>query len=178
MQSSPENEGGEERHDQQRDDLAAAAQVAEADIAELRDQNAQLEDRYKRALADLDNYRKRTARETERRITEERDRIDRDWLDAVDAVERALRMDMAPENPVAEGLRHVLEQMEAILARHGIQRVGAAGERFDPDRHEAVSVVDTDEVPDRTVMEVARSGFAAGDRVIRPALVVVARGSG
>jgi molecular chaperone GrpE len=72
----------------------------------------------------------------------------------------------------------VLEQMEAILARHGIERVGAAGERFDPDRHEAVSVVDTDEVPDRTVMEVARSGFAAGDRVIRPAQVVVARGSG
>jgi molecular chaperone GrpE len=177
MQSSPENEGGGERQDRQQDDLEAAAQVAEADVAELRDQNAQLEDRYKRALADLDNYRKRTARETERRITEERDRIERDWLDAVDAVERALRMDVAPENPVAEGLRHVLEQMEAILARHGIQRVGAAGERFDPDRHEAVSVIETDEVPDRTVMEVARSGFAAGDRVIRPAQVVVARGS-
>jgi molecular chaperone GrpE len=178
MQSSPENEGGGERRDEQQDALEAAAHVAEADVAELRDQNAQLEDRYKRALADLDNYRKRTARETERRVIDERDRIERDWLDAVDAVERALRMEVTPDNPVAEGLRHVLEQMEAILARHGIQRVGAAGERFDPDRHEAVSVVDTDEVPDRTVMEVARSGFAAGDRVIRPAQVVVARGSG
>jgi molecular chaperone GrpE len=172
MQSSPENEGGEGRQEQQ------PQAVAEADVQELREQNAQLEDRYKRALADLDNYRKRSARETERRIIEERDRIERDWLDAVDAVERALRMDVAPENPVAEGLRHVLEQMEAILARHGIQRVGSAGERFDPERHEAVSAVDTDEVPDRTVMEVARSGFAAGDRVIRPAQVVVARGSG
>jgi molecular chaperone GrpE len=174
MQSSPENEGGEERQEQEQQPQA----VAEADVQELREQNAQLEDRYKRALADLDNYRKRTARETERRITEERDRIERDWLDAVDAVERALRMEMAPENPVAEGLRHVLEQMEAILARHGVRRIGAAGEQFDPDRHEAVSVVETDEVPDRTVMEVARSGFAAGDRVIRPAQVVVARGSG
>ncbi|MEA2443382.1 MAG: molecular chaperone GrpE [Thermoleophilales bacterium] len=172
MQSSPENEGGGERQDQ------PPQAVAEADVQELREQNAQLEDRYKRALADLDNYRKRSARETERRIVEERDRLERDWLDAVDAVERALRMDVAPENPVAEGLRHVLEQMEAILARHGIQRVGSAGERFDPERHEAVSAVDTDEVPDRTVMEVARSGFAAGDRVIRPAQVVVARGSG
>jgi molecular chaperone GrpE len=174
MQSSPENEGGEERQEQEQQPQA----VAEADVQELREQNAQLEDRYKRALADLDNYRKRTARETERRITEERDRIERDWLDAVDAVERALRMEMAPENPVAEGLRHVLEQMDAILARHGVRRIGAAGEQFDPDRHEAVSVVETDEVPDRTVMEVARSGFAAGDRVIRPAQVVVARGSG
>jgi molecular chaperone GrpE len=178
MQSSPENEGGEERQDEQQDAVEAAAQVAEADVAELRDQNAQLEDRYKRALADLDNYRKRIARETERRITDERDRIERDWLDAVDAVERALRMDVAPENAVVEGLRQVLEQMEAILARHGVRRIGAAGDQFDPDRHEAVSVVDTDEVPDRTVMEVARSGFATGDRVIRPAQVVVARGSG
>jgi molecular chaperone GrpE len=173
MQSSPGSEGsGDERQEDQ------PQAVAEADVQELREQNAQLEDRYKRALADLDNYRKRVARDTERRIVDERDRIERDWLDAVDAVERALRMDVSPENPVAEGLRQVLEQMEAILDRHGIQRIGAAGEQFDPERHEAISVVETDDVPDRTVMEVARSGFAAGDRVIRPAQVVVARGGG
>jgi molecular chaperone GrpE len=74
---------------------------------------------------------------------------------------------------VSEGLRAVLEQMEAILARQGVERIGAAGERFDPERHEAVGVQPTTELPDRTVVEVARSGFARGDRVLRPAQVIV-----
>jgi molecular chaperone GrpE len=174
MQSSPESEGGDRQEEQQQ----PQPHVAEADVAELREQNAQLDDRYKRALADLDNYRKRSAKELERRVQETRDSVERDWLDAVDAVERALRMEPTPENPVAEGLRQVLQQMEAILARHGIERIGAGGEQFDPERHEAISVVDTDDLPDRTVMEVARSGFASGDRVLRPAQVVVSRRSG
>jgi molecular chaperone GrpE len=140
---------------------------------ELRGEVARLEDRYKRALADLDNYRKRSARELDWRVQEARDALLREWLEAVDSVERALRMDAG--TPLAEGMRAVLEQMESILARHGVQRIGEAGERFDPERHEAVGVRVTDEVPDHTVLEVARSGFAAGDRVLRPAQVIVSR---
>jgi molecular chaperone GrpE len=136
---------------------------------------ARLEDRYKRALADLDNYRKRSAREVERRVSESREALSRDWLEAVDSVERALRMERDTANPLYQGLRAVLDQMEAILARHGVQRVGAAGEPFDPERHDAVDVRVTDEAPDRTVLEVVRSGFAMGDRVLRPAQVVVSR---
>jgi molecular chaperone GrpE len=134
---------------------------------------AQMEDRYKRALADLDNYRKRSARDVQTRVAESREALLRDWLEAVDSVERALQMGHG--TPAAEGLRALLEQMEAILARHGAQRIGAAGEPFDPERHEAIDVRATTEVPDRTVLEVARSGWAIGDRVLRPALVVVAR---
>lgn len=140
-------------------------------VAELEAELARLDDRYKRALADLDNYRKRAARETERRVAEERERLLRDWLEALDSVERALRM-----QPEDEGLRAVLEQMEAILSRQGVVRLGAAGERFDPAHHEAIAVRPADGVPDRTILEVARSGFAIGDeRVLRPAQVVVAR---
>ena len=75
----------------------------------------------------------------------------------VDSVERALFMQ--PEDPVVEGLRAVLEQMEAVLARQGVtaDRRGRAS-AFDPERHEAIGVRPTDEVPDRTVVEVARSG--------------------
>ena len=65
--------------------------------------------------------------------------------------------------------------MEAILARQGVTRLGAAGEPFDPERHEAVGVRSTADVPDRTIVDVARSGFALGDRVLRPAQVIVAR---
>jgi molecular chaperone GrpE len=134
---------------------------------------ADMEDRLKRALADLDNYRKRSAREIDRRVGESRESMLRDWLEAVDSIERALRMD--PDGPAAAGLRAVLEQMESILARYGVTRTGGEGEPFDPERHEAVAVRETDEAPDRTVLDVARSGYALGDRVLRPAQVVVSR---
>jgi molecular chaperone GrpE len=140
---------------------------------ELQAQIAKLEDRYKRALADLDNYRKRTAVEIERRVEETGERLLRDWLDAVDSVERALGMDS--DSTLAQGLRAVLDQMEAILARQGVTRIGEAGEPFDPERHEAIAVRETADVPDRTIIEVARSGWAMGDRVLRPAQVVVSR---
>jgi molecular chaperone GrpE len=136
---------------------------------------AAMEDRYKRAVADLDNFRKRTAGETERRVAEGKEAVLAQWLEAVDSVERALRMAPDPLNPNALGLRAVLEQMEAILARQGVERIGAAGEQFDPERHEAVAVRQTNDVPDRTVLEVARSGFRYGDRVLRPAQVVVSQ---
>ena len=135
---------------------------------------AQMEDRYKRALADLDNYRKRIARETERRVEESREAQLREWLEVVDSLERALFMQ--PEDPVVQGLRAVLEQMETVLARQGVTRMGATGEPFDPERHEAVAIRPTDS-PDRTVVEVARSGYMLGDRVLRPAEVVVGRTS-
>jgi len=140
---------------------------------ELSDELERLEDRYKRALADLDNYRKRSARELERRVQEARESLIRDWLESVDSVERALRMD--PGGRCAEGLRAVLDQMEGVLAHQGAHRIGAAGDRFDPDRHEAVAVQPSEDVPERTVIAVERSGFAVGDHVIRPAQVVVAR---
>jgi molecular chaperone GrpE len=140
---------------------------------ELQAELARIEDRYKRALADLDNYRKRVAREIESRVTETRVSVIRDWLEAVDSVERAIRMQ--PEGPCREGLVAVLEQMDGVLAREGVQRIGAVGDRFDPERHEAIGVQSTADVPDHTILAVERAGYAIGDRVIRPAQVVVAR---
>jgi molecular chaperone GrpE len=139
----------------------------------LADEVARLDDRYKRALADLDNYRKRSAREIERRGEELTERLTRDWLEVVDSVERALRME--PESPLYEGLRAVLEQVESVLARQGVERIGAVGERFDPERHEAIEVRPSRDVEDRTVLDVVRSGFAVRGRVLRPAQVVVSR---
>jgi molecular chaperone GrpE len=130
------------------------------------------DERYLRALADLENYRKRSAQEVERRVTEGAERVLLDWIEAVDSVDRALAMQPS------DGLRSVLEQMEGILAREGVERIGAAGERFDPELHEAISVRASDEVPDRTVLDVARSGYRRGERVLRPAQVVVSRGGG
>jgi molecular chaperone GrpE len=137
------------------------------------DELARIEDRYRRALADLDNYRKRATREVDRRVAEATDSVLRDWLQVLDSVERAMRME--PDGPCYEGLRAILAQMESVLDRQGAQRIGMPGDRFDPERHEAVAVRASGDVPDRTIVEVQRSGFVRGDRVIRPAQVVVAR---
>jgi molecular chaperone GrpE len=82
---------------------------------------------------------------------------------------------MEPEGPCYDGLRAILQQMDVVLDRQGAERIGSLGDQFDPERHEAVAVRASEDVPDRTVVEVQRSGFAQGDRVIRPAQVVVAR---
>jgi molecular chaperone GrpE len=138
-------------------------------VADLEARNAELEDRHLRARADLENYRKRTGREIERRLGEEREAMLLEWLEALDTVERALRM-----TPDADGLRPVLEQMESILARRGVTRTGTPGEPFDPERHEAIGVREGD--GDQPVIaDVARSGFTMPDRVLRPAQVIVTR---
>jgi molecular chaperone GrpE len=184
MPNSRESDGGDRQqwrpeagvaeHDRPE---AAPVTPENADAAgqppDLVEELARIEDRYKRALADLDNYRKRSQREIERRVQEAKESVISDWLEAVDSVERALRM--GPEHPCYEGMRAVLDQMEGILAREGVVRIGAPGETFDPARHEAVAVRVASGAADRTILEVARSGFALGDRVIRPAQVVVAR---
>jgi molecular chaperone GrpE len=133
-----------------------------------------MEDRWKRALADLDNYRKRSARELQRVSTEKTDAVIREWLEVVDSVERALML-AEPDSTLELGLLAVRDQIEAVLKRQGVTRVGSKGEAFDPERHEAIGVVHTDAVPPGTIAEVARSGFALADRVLRPAQVIVAR---
>jgi molecular chaperone GrpE len=144
-----------------------------APTAELEAEVARLEDRFKRALADLDNYRKRSSKEIERRTTEAADALLADWLEVADSVERARAMDA--DGPLGEGLRAVGDQIEATLARQRVQRIGRPGEPFDPDRHEAVDVRPATDVPDRTIVGVVRSGYTRDGRVLRPALVVVSQ---
>jgi molecular chaperone GrpE len=146
---------------------------AKTDRGELTGELAKIEDRYRRALADLDNYRKRSAREIDRRVSEAKESVLGDWFDAVDSVERAVQMEV--DDRCRDGLRAILEQMDAVLQRHGVKRMGVQGDRFDPERHEAIATRTAGNVPEHTVLEVQRSGFARGDRVIRPAQVVVAR---
>ena len=76
---------------------------------------------------------------------------------------------------LADIARQLIDSMVALASGQGAHRIGAAGDDFDPERHEAIAVQPSADVPDRTILAVERSGFALGDRVIRPAQVVVAR---
>jgi molecular chaperone GrpE len=136
-----------------------------------------LEDRLRRALADLDNLRKRYEREVARERVTERMLVARQWLPVVDDLERAIEHlqsseDCGPE--VVEGVRVIRDRALSVLAQLGFPRFDATGEGFDPARHEAVSVIDSDEPPG-TVVETTRTGYGTGEVVLRPAGVVVAR---
>jgi len=165
--------------DQSRQDEAEAAEASES-AAPPEAAVALLEDRLRRALADLDNLRKRYDREVERERLTERMQVARQWLPVVADLERALEhlatSDDGDERAVIEGVRVVRDRALAVLAQLGFPRFDATGTLFDPARHEAVGVVDSDERPG-TVVGTIRPGYGAGEVVLRPAGVVVARAS-
>jgi molecular chaperone GrpE len=150
-----------------------ATPIAGPDVAEL-------EDRWRRALADLDNLRKRYARELARERTAERDLVTAAFLPVLDTVDRALEHAEADPRSIVEGVRTLREQAMAVLSGLGYQREDAVGVPFDPVRHEVVGVVETDDsrTAPGSVVAVLRPGYGAADRQLRPAAVTVAQRSG
>ncbi|WP_406816134.1 nucleotide exchange factor GrpE [Mycobacterium sp. M23085] len=136
---------------------------------------ARLEDRWRRALADLDNLRKRYARELDRERTAERSTVARAWLPIVDNLERAISHAGDESSAVLDGVRSVLQEAVQVLERLGYPRDAEVGVQFDPERHEVVGVVDQPDRAPGTVLEVLRPGYGEGTRQLRPAAVVVSR---
>jgi molecular chaperone GrpE len=144
---------------------------AEADPAAVA---AELEDRWRRALADLDNLRKRYARELDRERSAERARVAASWLPVLDNLERALEHTDGEPDGLVEGLRSVRDQAVSVLSALGYARQDEVGMPFDPSRHEAVSVVEDPQAAPGTVVRVLRPGYGEGERQLRPAAVAVA----
>jgi molecular chaperone GrpE len=131
------------------------------------------DDQLRRALADLDNLRKRFEREVARERASQRALVAGEWLPIVDNLELALGH-AEGDGALAKGIEAVYEQAQSVLARLGFPRFDDVGQAFDPLRHEAVSAVDSDEPPG-TILGAVRPGYGDGTNVLRPAAVVVAR---
>lgn len=164
-------EGGEELVSTDLPD--ATEEPAEAAPDERDARLAELEDRWRRAAADLDNVRKRAARELAVVRDAERARAAAVFLQVVDGLSDALAYARQVNDPLADGIESIREQAVAALERLGYPRIDAVGVPFDPRIHEVVSVVDQDDLPPRTVVAVARLGFGSPERLLRPASVVV-----
>jgi molecular chaperone GrpE len=136
---------------------------------------ARLEDRWRRAVADLDNLRKRYARELDRERTAERSRVAGAWVPIIDDLERALAHDVGQSNAVIEGVRTILDQAVKVLDQLGYARDDQTGVPFDPQRHEVVSMINAPNTAPGTVIEVLRPGYGEGSNQLRPAAVVVSR---
>jgi molecular chaperone GrpE len=127
-----------------------------------------------RALADLDNVRKRYERRLATAAEEERLRVLSLWLPVVDDLERALQHSEGDPARVIEGVRAVYDHAVALLAGLGLQRFDDVGRKFDPERHDAVGVVNAD-APAGTVVATAQAGYENHGATVRPARVVVAQ---
>ena len=134
---------------------------------------ARLEDRWRRALADLDNLRKRYARELDRERKLERSKVAGAWLPVVDNLERALHHSGSDADSVIAGVRAILDQAVQVLDNLGYPRDTETGVPFDPERHEVVNVTDDGGSAPGTVLGVLRPGYGKGSQQLRPASVVV-----
>lgn len=143
-----------------------------------------LKDKYLRLAAEMDNLRRRTARDVKDAKAYSVSNFARDMLAVSDNLRRAL--DAIPEEALqageqglkalSEGVEMTERSMLSALERHGVKKLSPAGEKFDPNFHQAMFEVPNPEVPNNTVVEVVQEGFVIGDRVLRPAMVGVAKG--
>jgi molecular chaperone GrpE len=154
----------------------AAAVEAEASgeeaVARLQDEIADLRDRSVRTLADFENFRKRSEREREEARRYALAEPLRDLLEVVDNLELALAAEGSRED-LKQGVELILRQLRDLLRRYGVQEIEAAGGRFDPMLHEAVSRQEDPAVEAPTVLGELRRGYRLHDRLLRPAMVHV-----
>jgi len=165
-------------------DMAEAAAPAADPTEALLAENADLRDRLLRLAAEMENLRKRTERE----IADTRNYaiagFARDMLTATDSLSQALAM-LPPETrkladastkALIDGMELTEREMQRLLGKHGVKPIEAEGQKFDPHRHQAMFEVPDATRPEGTVVQVVQQGFAIGDRVLRPAMVGVAKG--
>ena len=157
--------------------------VAEA-LALLTAERDELKDRMLRTLAEMENLRRRTEREISDARSYAVTNFARDVLNVADNIHRALDSVPADARATADGaLKGLIDGIELTerdlgktLERHGVKPVEPEGQKFDPNRHQAMFEVPNPDVPAGTVVQVVQAGYVIGERVLRPALVGVAKG--
>ena len=163
----------------------AASPAGPADVIEaLNAENTSLKDRLLRAMAEMENLRRRTEREVADAKVYGVAAFARDMLTVADNLARAL--DSLSEEARAnadgslkgliEGVELTMRDLTAALGRHGVKKLEPLGEKFDPNFHQAMFEAPNEELPAGTVAQVVQTGWRIGDRVLRPAMVGVSKG--
>ena len=150
------------------EDFAALQAELEASKAEAAEKQEEL----LRSFAEFSNYKKRIERDQVLRQKTMKSDIVKRFLPAMDDMLRALQN--APEDPWVEGVQLIYRKMEGVLEAEGITRIEADGAEFDPNFHEAIAQVASEEHESGQVVEVLQQGYMLGERVVRPAMVRVA----
>ena len=152
-------------------------------VAQLEAEKTDLKEKLLRTLADMENLRRRTEREVADARTYAVTNFARDMLTVADNFQRAIGSvpaDAREGDPalqaLVEGIELTDREMLKTLERYGVKRLDPEGEKFDPNLHQAMFEVPNPDVPNGTVVQVVQTGYVIGERVLRPALVGVAKG--
>jgi molecular chaperone GrpE len=163
-----------------------SAAAAESDLDNLRQQLAAKElearnnyDRFLRQVAELENVKKRNGREREEISRFANEALIKDLLPVVDNLERAVAHASRGGNgkPLVEGVEMVLKGLLDVLVKHGVTQISAVGQPFDPSKHDAIAQIESDDREPNSVVEELHKGYTLRDRLLRPALVSVAKAS-
>jgi molecular chaperone GrpE len=165
-------------------ETAAPAEAAGDPVAALAKEAADLKDRLLRTLAEMENLRRRTEREVADARTYGVTNFARDILAVADSMERALKaLDDEIRDKADAGVKALLDGVELterelikVMEKHGIRRIEPQGQKFDPNLHQAMYEIPDATVPAGTVVQIMQPGYTIGERVLRPALVGVAKG--
>ena len=177
-----ESEPREEQSEHVIEETAPAEESAPASLEEqleaAKTEGDNYLDQWKRAQAELENYKRRIHKEIEKNRLYQSLPLARDLLPALDNLQRAIKAAENSENieELIEGVQMVAKQLEDILGRHSAVRIEAVGKPFDPNQHEALQHVPSDEHPPMTVLEEIEPGYVIHDRVVRPSKVIVSSG--
>lgn len=146
-------------------------------LAEARTEAARMREQWVRTAADFDNFRKRSRREIDDARKGGREDLLKDFLPVFDNLERAIQSAQRAQDvkAVADGLQMIMRQFVDMLSRAGISKVPTVGAQFDPSVHEAIQQVESDDHAPGTVVAEVQPGYVHGDRLVRAAMVVVAK---
>ena len=178
-EETPETQGGEAPKDEKKPKkkkektyTLTREQMEKAELAAK--QLASVTDQFTRLTAEYDNYRKRTAKEKETIYQDAKLDTVKAFLAVYDNLERAVATDADPDSPHRKGLELIFSQFKEILKKLGVEEMEALGQPFDPQRHNAVMHIESEDLGENVVSQVFQAGFTLDGKVVRFAIVQVA----
>jgi molecular chaperone GrpE len=190
-QDMQQQEGNAEPVETGEEGLKSAAEIAfekaQQELAEggspgedggLREELHKMKENWLRTQADFDNYRKRVARERQDLIKTANEKLLSELLRALDSFEMGLQTlsSLEENNPVRQGMEMVYSQFQQFLKSQGVTEIETQGAEFDPSIHEAIGHQESD-VPEGQIHQQVRKGYRMGDKLLRPASVIVSKGA-
>ena len=152
----------------------SADDATENQLSALEEENARLKDQLLRTVAEMDNVRRRAAEDVSKAHKFSIEKFAENMVPVQDSLEKALQDNSGDVQALREGVKLTFKQLTAALEKSGVVELNPKGEKFDPHFHQAISMVPS-ELESGLVVEVLQKGFKIADRVLRPALVIVAQ---
>ena len=149
-------------------------EVISDEIKKLQDENIELKDKWQRALADYQNLERRTQTEISQRVSEKTNNLLLNFLNIYEDFLRA-ENSLSKEKINTDGIQAVIKNMESLLSENNIKPIEAIGEIFDPQIHEAVSMVEDNSLDDGTITQEVSKGYISGKAILKPSKVIVSK---